>query len=124
MKPSEWFLRLMGQQARKPSGLLGRMMGHGMAWGHRSLTAWALSHLDVQPTDRVLDIGCGSGMAIKLIAEITVDGFVTGIDYSQQMLRQARRSNAMPSKQVLAGCVRCANSQIVSLRWRSLAWLK
>jgi hypothetical protein len=49
--------RLMGAQVRKPSGLLGRLLGHIMARGHRPLTDWTLSLMDIQPTDRVLDIG-------------------------------------------------------------------
>jgi hypothetical protein len=49
VKLSERVLRWMGQQARKPSGLLGQMAGHGMSRGHRSHTAWALGYLDVQP---------------------------------------------------------------------------
>ena len=36
--------------------------------------------MDIQPTDHVLDAGCGSGVAIKLIAEIAMEGFVAGID--------------------------------------------
>ena len=94
MKLSERFLCWMGQQACQPSGLLGQMAGYGMSWGHRAHTVWALSYLDLQPGDRVLDIGCGSGMAINLIAKIAVDGFVAGVDHSQAMVEQARRRNA------------------------------
>ena len=94
MKLSERLLRWMGQQARKPSGLLGRIAGHGMSWGHRSHTIWALSYLDIRPTDRVLDVGCGGGMAIKLIAQSAVHGFVAGVDHSPEMVEQARRRNA------------------------------
>jgi ubiquinone/menaquinone biosynthesis C-methylase UbiE len=112
MKLGEAFLHWMGQQVRKPSGLLGQMMGHGMAWGHRAHTAWALSYLDAQPTDRVLDIGCGGGMAIKLIAEIAVDGFVAGIDHSQEMVGQARRRNAAAMR---AGRVEIVRGDVAAL---------
>ena len=112
MKLSERLLRWMGQQARKPSGLLGQMAGHGMSWGHRSHTAWALSYLDVQPTDRVLDIGCGGGMAVKLITKVAVDGFVTGIDHSQEMVKQARRRNAAA---IRAGRVDIVHGDVVTL---------
>ena len=50
--------------------------------------------MDIQPTDHVLDAGCGSGVAIKLIAEIAMEGFVAGIDYSETMVQQSRKSNA------------------------------
>jgi ubiquinone/menaquinone biosynthesis C-methylase UbiE len=42
----------------------------------------------------VLDIGCGGGTAIKLIAKAAVDGFVAGIDHSPEMVEQARWRNA------------------------------
>lgn len=53
-----------------------------------------LGAAEIQPADHVLDIGCGSGMAIKLLSGIAVDGFVAGIDYSQEMVQQALRRNA------------------------------
>jgi ubiquinone/menaquinone biosynthesis C-methylase UbiE len=112
MKPSERLLRWMGQQARKPSGLLGQMAGHGMSWGHRSHTAWVLGYLDVQPADRVLDIGCGGGMAIKLIAKVAVDGFVAGLDHSPGMVEQARRRNAAA---IRAGRVEIVLGDVVAL---------
>ena len=87
---------IIGTQARKPSGWLGKMMfGHLAAWGHRPLTDWAIRFTDVQPADHVLDVGCGGGMAIKLIAQIVVEGFVAGIDYSEDMVQQARKRNAV-----------------------------
>jgi cyclopropane fatty-acyl-phospholipid synthase-like methyltransferase len=43
--------------------------------------------LDVQPTDHVLDVGCGGGMAVKLIAQTAVEGFVVGVDYSEDMVQ-------------------------------------
>ena len=72
------------------------------------MTRWAMSFLDVQPADHVLDIGCGGGMAIKLIAQIAVEGFVAGLDYSEDMVQQALKRNAAG---VQAGRVeiRCGN---------------
>jgi len=67
---------LLGAQTRKPSGLAGRLLGHSMAWGHKALTRWAMASMGIQSKDHVLDIGCGSGMAVKLIARTAVDGFV------------------------------------------------
>jgi len=112
MKLSERLLRWMGQQARKPSGLLGRIAGHGMSWGHRSHTIWALSYLDIRPTDRVLDVGCGGGMAIKLIAQSAVHGFVAGVDHSPEMVEQARRRNAAA---IRAGRVEIVHGDVAAL---------
>jgi SAM-dependent methyltransferase len=88
-------MKIVGRQARKPSGWFGKMLyGHMAAWGHRPLTNWATSFMNIQPSDHVLDVGCGGGMASKLIAQIAVDGFVAGIDHSEDMLQQALKRNA------------------------------
>ena len=87
-------IKLVGRQARKPSGWLGKIwFGHLGGWGHKSVTNWAIGFMDIQPTDRVLDIGCGGGMAVKLIAQMAVEGFVAGVDYSEEMVQQARKRN-------------------------------
>lgn len=96
MKITDRLMRTLGKQARKPSGWLGKILfGHMAALGHRPLTKWAIDLMDIQPTDYVLDIGCGGGMAVKLIAQITVEGFVAGVDYSNDMVQQARKRNAV-----------------------------
>ena len=87
--------RIIGTQTRKPNGWLGKLFGHSMAWAHKPLIQWAIEFMGVQPADCVLDVGWGSGVAIKLIARIAVDGFVAGVDYSEEMVQQARRRNAV-----------------------------
>lgn len=85
---------VLGAQSRKPSGLLGRLMGLLMNWRHRPLSQWTIELMNIQPDDFVLDIGCGGGMAIREIAKIATSGFVAGVDYSETMVRQALRHNA------------------------------
>jgi ubiquinone/menaquinone biosynthesis C-methylase UbiE len=54
-----------------------------------------VSLLDVQPTDRLLEIGFGPGLAIaELSRRVGASGHVYGIDHSDVMLRQATRCNA------------------------------
>ena len=68
------------------------------SWGDRSQTcsanAWAVEMLNVQPTDRVLELGCGPGVAIAALATRATRGLVVGVDRSDVMIRQARRRNA------------------------------
>lgn len=53
-----------------------------------------VERLDVQPRDRILEIGCGHGVAIGLICERLDGGVVTAIDRSPKMIDAARRRNA------------------------------
>ncbi len=87
-------LEMVEDNFRKPTGWSGRMIGHVMALQHRTLTEWAIGLVGVEPTDRVLDVGCGGGMAMKLMARQAASGFVAGVDYSDEMVRQASRRNA------------------------------
>src|SRR5215207_11390231 len=54
----------------------------------------AVSLLDAQPDDRVLEIGFGPGLAIRELSRLAVEGYVCGIDHSELMLRRAKRLNA------------------------------
>ncbi len=61
---------------------------------NRRRNIWAVSLLDVQPTDRVLEIGFGPGVAIAEFADRATRGQVFGVDHSQAMVRHAARRNA------------------------------
>jgi len=61
---------------------------------NRRRNAWAVSLLDVQRGDRVLEIGFGPGIAIKELSARAPEGFVCGLDHSTVMVQQAARRNA------------------------------
>lgn len=68
-------------------------MGHLMAFKNRERSLWVMDLLDIQPTDRVLEIGFGSGMDILRASRKAHAGFVAGVDHSEVMVRQAARRN-------------------------------
>ena len=81
----------------KPSGALAYVLGHLWGWQHRKLTTWALELMNVQPTDRILDVGCGVGMALVRLQRAAAGGFVAGLAHSKTMAKQAARPNAARS---------------------------
>lgn len=54
---------------------------------------WAISVLDIEPSDRVLEIGCGVGFAVSLIAPLLEKGTITAIDKSDSMVQKATERN-------------------------------
>jgi SAM-dependent methyltransferase len=54
--------------------------------------AWAVELLDPQPGDRILEIGCGPGVAAALVCERLADtGHLTAIDRSATAVARTRR---------------------------------
>jgi ubiquinone/menaquinone biosynthesis C-methylase UbiE len=84
------------RQFHRPRGLIGGVVGWVMAHRRSNVerNRWVVSLLDVQPADRVLEIGFGPGIAIAELAARATRGRVYGIDHSEVMVRQAGRRNA------------------------------
>lgn len=86
------YLFSQGGNPRGPVGLvLAWMMGHRSSNVQRN--RWIVSLLEIQSTDRILEIGSGPGVALGELARIARDGYVCGIDHSPLMVRRARRRN-------------------------------
>ena len=83
-------------QFLRPHGFRGRAAGWVMATrgSNRERNIWAVGLLDVQPHDRVLEIGFGPGIAIQEFARRATNGLVVGVDHSEVMVQQARKRNA------------------------------
>jgi len=86
--------RTLISQFGNPRGAVGNIAGWVMAHrpSNRRRNEWAVSLLDVQTADRVLEIGFGPGRAIAELARRS--DHVSGVDRSEVMLRQATRRNA------------------------------
>ena len=67
--------------------------GEEMEREHRRIAEQTLELMGLQPTDNVLDIGCGSGWLERMIAPRVPEGRVVGLDVSDEMVRRARQAS-------------------------------
>jgi len=82
-------------QFMRPRSFAGWLVGWEMALrsSNRKRNVWAVELLGVEPTDRVLEIGFGPGIAIRELSRWATHGLVCGVDHSEVMVRQATKRN-------------------------------
>src|ERR1700690_2349784 len=72
--------------------------GAKMERHHLNITEKTMRRMDLRPGERILDLGCGSGWATRLLARMVGEGpqgfgQVVGIDIADEMIQQARAAS-------------------------------
>ncbi len=84
--------KFLAAQLRQPSGLFGKiLMGNVLNQHNEKMNNFAVKMLDLQPTDRSLDIGFGGGVAIEKMLNTIDTGKISGVDFSQEMVKKAKQ---------------------------------
>ncbi len=85
-------LRQIGNQFRKPSGFLGKMISFLMKKGNLHAYLKLIPLLNIKKGDHILEIGYGHGVGIDMICK-NHDCMVTGVDFSELMLQESKNRN-------------------------------
>ncbi|MEW8967422.1 class I SAM-dependent methyltransferase [Exiguobacterium alkaliphilum] len=80
-------------QYENPRGIVGTYIGEKMVRQHRVEVDWTIEQLQIQPNDRILDVGCGAGDALAQMLRGYNHVHVTGLDRSPTIVRSALRRN-------------------------------
>jgi SAM-dependent methyltransferase len=67
--------------------------GESMEHEHWPITKPALGLMQIEPTDNILDLGCGSGWLSRILAHRVAQGRVVGMDISDEMIHHAREAS-------------------------------
>lgn len=87
------FKAIIDKQYGHPQGLLGTYIGEKMVRQHKPETLWTIELLNIVAGERVLELGCGAGYAMKHILHQTLAEQVVGLDLSPTIIRSAAIRN-------------------------------
>jgi ubiquinone/menaquinone biosynthesis C-methylase UbiE len=68
--------------------------GDEMEDHHSDITDQTLALMNIQPNDRILDLGCGTGWASRRMARVATVGEIVGLDVADEMLRRAEQTSS------------------------------
>lgn len=84
-------LKKFMNNAAKPQGILGDKMIELMNEQHAPIWDWTLSHLTINKTDKIIDLGCGGGVNVQRFLEVC--NKVVGLDYSPLSVQKSIEKN-------------------------------
>ena len=86
-------IRKYFNNARKPEGLLGKIMVSSMNRAHAEVSDWGMSHLKrISPAD-IAELGCGGGRNTVELLKRYPEAKVTALDHSEIAVRKTGRLN-------------------------------
>ncbi|MCR5785168.1 MAG: class I SAM-dependent methyltransferase [Eubacterium sp.] len=104
---SEKSITELGNPA-KPTGEAGQEMLMRMADSHKEVTGWGLSFAPLEDAKKILDVGCGSGMALKNTMDKYEKLSAFGIDYSEVSVALSEKNNDEYIKEGRAEIIRAS----------------
>lgn len=94
---------------------------------HLAMEVLSKTEFVFKPRDHVLDVGCGDGLFTKKLSEHITEGVITGIDASENMIREAKKHEVahhlLFKRQDIATLKDRDQYTVVTAFW-SLQWVK
>jgi cyclopropane fatty-acyl-phospholipid synthase-like methyltransferase len=87
------FRKFIASRFKKPTGLVGIWASNLMVKGNKSNYDKLIEGLDLQPHEKLLEIGYGPGTGINTIAQRCPSCIIHGIDFSPLMYKRASKYN-------------------------------
>jgi len=87
------FKNFIATQFKKPSGLFGMFSSNIMIKGNKTKYEKLIKDLSLQPGDKLLEIGYGPGVGLRMIAKACTSCIIHGIDFSKLMYKRAAKYN-------------------------------
>jgi ubiquinone/menaquinone biosynthesis C-methylase UbiE len=116
------FSTYFSKQAKRPSGLFGRFfMSRVFEKGNAELHALVLETLAIKENEHVLEIGFGTGLLLRQIADSLERGFIEGIDFSELMVAMALKKN---KRHINAGKVKIHSGDFAEVRFNDSSFDK
>jgi ubiquinone/menaquinone biosynthesis C-methylase UbiE len=86
-------LNKIGMQFKKPTGFAGKIISNIMIKGNKHEYITLINDFNIQPNDKLLEIGYGPGIGIELISKKFQSCNIYGIDFSELMFNRASDRN-------------------------------
>jgi trans-aconitate methyltransferase len=89
-------MAMIARQFERPRGLLGRVIGRGMARRNGDFNRWVIDEVRKQcPGEqvRIVELGCGPGIGLQEALRLFPQAHMWGIDLSPEMISQSRKRN-------------------------------
>jgi ubiquinone/menaquinone biosynthesis C-methylase UbiE len=68
--------------------------GDEMEDHHSDITDQTIALMNIQPSDRILDLGCGTGWGARSLARMANEGEIVGLDVADEMLHRAEEASS------------------------------
>jgi ubiquinone/menaquinone biosynthesis C-methylase UbiE len=89
------FRKFIATQFKRPAGLFGNFVSKMMIKGNRNNYNTLIKDLDVQPNEKLLEIGYGPGIGLHMITGLCETCTIHGVDFSRLMYQKASKYNKL-----------------------------